>query len=178
MNARSFASHACVVAVLLLVSGCSTSGNNASLATSSASSQVVSKACVAEPSSIDQLIQQFVAGWNQHQAARLVQLFTDDAELDMSMASQGTQYEQSEQQWTVSVGHKQIEAFAAQQWGVGERLAFSTVEKFSGGGYAIGMKATFSDGRVQDMSDAKFADDPCYGLLSHAVIVAVSPAIR
>ncbi|MGH7764019.1 MAG: hypothetical protein ACREOM_06340 [Candidatus Dormibacteraceae bacterium] len=176
MNAGRVPSYAFVIAVLILASACSTSGNGVSRAVSSPTSQIMSNACVAEPSPIDQVIQQFVADWNQHQADPVVRLFSDDAELDMSAASQGTQNERSEQRWTVSVGQSRIQAFAEQQWGLGEQLAFSSVESFSGGGYAIGMKATFADGRKQAMSEAKFAYDSCPALLSHVVIVAASPA--
>jgi hypothetical protein len=132
---------------------------------------------VSQPRSIDDLIQQFVADWNQHRAAPLVQLFTADAELDMSAPNQGTQYQSTEQEWTALVGHDQIERFAEQEWVVGEHLAFSGVKSFSGGGYAIGMKATFTDGRLQALDDAKFTYDPCQALLTHVVLVATSPAV-
>ncbi len=125
---------------------------------------------------IDQLIQQFVNLWNEHDPGDLAGLFTSDAELDMSSPSQGMQYQQQENEWTVSVGQLQIDQFAEGEWTAGERLSFSSVTSFKGGGYAVGMKAALPDGRVQILDDAKFVLDDCQAALAHVVIVATSTA--
>jgi len=161
---------------VLLTTGCTTAGNAAGFGSPSSSKTVASSSCVSQPPEIDQLVQQFVVDWNQHRGALLVQLFTANAELDMSAPNQGTQYQQTDQEWTALIGPVELQRFAEQEWAVGEHLAFSGVKKFSGGGYALGMEATFSDGRRQVLNDAKFTFDPCQALLTHVVIVAMSPA--
>lgn len=128
------------------------------------------------PLPIEQLIEQFVTRWNEHQATELVQLFTVDGELDMSSPTQGMQYGQEQNEWTAYAGQAQIEQFAKSEWTLGEHLEYSSVDKFKGGGYAVGMRATFSDGRVQELNDAKFVLGDCETTLMHVVLVADHPA--
>ncbi len=176
MKTRSLAAIFCATLALLIASACSDASKNPSSASSAKNDHPTATACAELPLPIDQLIEQFVTRWNEHQATQLAQLFTNDAELDMSSPSQGTQYGQEEKKWTVSVGQTQIQHFAELEWAMGERLAFSAVDKFAGGGNAVGMKATFSDGKVQNLQDAKFVFNDCQVTLLHVVVVATSPA--
>src|SRR5260370_9752996 len=128
------------------------------------------------PLPIEQLIEQFATRWNEHQAAELDQLFTSGGELDMSSPSQGMQYGQEQNEWHAYTGQAQIEQFAKSEWTLGEHLAYSTVDEFKGGSYAVGMRATFSDGSVQELNDAKFVLGDCPATLLHVVLVADHPA--
>lgn len=155
-----------------------TTGNactDAGVSTHAASSPTSKPTCGA-PLPIEQLIEQFVTRWNEHQAAELVQLFTVDGELDMSSPTQGMQLGQEQNEWTANTGQAQIEWVAKSEWTAGEHLAYSSVDTFKGGGYAVGMRATFSDGSVQELNDAKFVLGECPATLLHVVLVADHPA--
>jgi len=117
--------------------------------------------------------------WNHADATALQGVLAADAELAMSAKRQGARLSKRGG-YTVLDGWEEIARFAARQWRLGERFAFSRIEVFDGSGgkgaYAREMRAMYSDGSRQLMSDAKFVYSCKEHDLYHIVLVAWTPA--
>jgi hypothetical protein len=129
-------------------------------------------------------ISDFFDAWNHHDAATLGRLFTVDGVLDMATKHQDTLNGQG---WASAGGlgaRGMIAAFAERQWRLGEKLSYRgiTVGLNSGAsgdggyGYADNVVASFADGAVQPMSEAKFAYGCAAHAFAHVVIVSAKAA--
>jgi hypothetical protein len=73
------------------------------------------------------------------------------------------------QGWASAGGREMIAAFAERQWRLGENLSYHGMTMFGDGGYVGSVVASFADGTMQPMAEAKFA----YGCASHAFVHVV-----
>ena len=125
-------------------------------------------------------VQHFFASWNGRQVAALDKLLnfnTAKSEgFQMSAKDQGAK-PPINAQWTTAVTSPSLNDFASAQWRLGSRLSYERVETFVGGANAVGTKATFADGSVQPMSEAKFGFDCNARAFTHVVIIAPKPAL-
>jgi hypothetical protein len=171
-------------ALLLSVIGCTGSPGQPSSAESpgaaarnAASSAPAASVCTR--AEVKAAISGFFDAWNHHDAAALGRLFTANGILDMATKHQDTLHRHV---WASASGRGMIAAFAERQWRLGEKLSYRGLTAgfnggaAGGGGYASNVRASFADGTVQPMVEAKFA----YGCASHAfthvVIVSAKAA--
>jgi hypothetical protein len=136
-------------------------------------------ASVCTRAGIKAAISHFFGAWNHRDAAALERLFTVDGVLDMTTKHQGLQTHE----WA-SVGgpggRRRIADFARRQWRLGEKLSNRGISVELGGeegGDGIAdVMASFADGTVQPIVEAKFIYD-CSGQgFAHVVIVAEKAA--
>jgi hypothetical protein len=124
-------------------------------------------------------VQRFFAAWNGRRVAALDKLFDFNTEksegFQMSAKDQGAKPPTNDQ-WTTAVTAPSLNEFASAQWGLGSKLSYESVQTFVGGANALDTKATFADGSVQPMSEAKFGFDCNARAFSHVVIIAPTPA--
>ncbi len=157
-------------ALLLSVIGCTGSpgqpsaGSPGAAAPSAASSAPAASVCTR--AAVKAAISGFFDAWNHHDAAALGRLFTANGILDMAAKHQDTLHRHA---WASASGRAMIAAFAGRQWRRGEKLSHRGLTAglnggAAGGGYASNVRASFADGTVQPMAEAKFA----YGCASHA----------
>lgn len=174
-------------ALLLSVIGCtgssgqpSPAGSPRAAARSAISSTPAASVCTR--AEVWSAISGFFDAWNHHDAAALGRLFTVDGVLDMATKHQDTLTGQG---WA-SVGglgaRGMIAAFAERQWRLGEKLSYRGVTAglnggaAGDGGYAGNVVASFADGAVQPMSEAKFAYGCAAHAFAHVVIVSAKAA--
>jgi hypothetical protein len=134
-------------------------------------------ASVCTRAGIKAAISHFFDAWNHRDAAALGRLFTVDGVLDMTTKHQGLKWHE----WA-SVGgpggRRLIADFARRQWRLGEKLSnrgISVTLNDVNGGLADVM-ASFADGTVQPMAEAKFIYDCARQGFAHVVIVAEKAA--
>jgi ketosteroid isomerase-like protein len=165
-------------ALILSIAGCTGSSGHPSSAGSPAATErraalPTAAAGVCEGAEIKAAIRSFFDAWDHRDAAALGRLFTADGVLDMATKHQDTIAGQG---WASAGGRGVIAAFAERQWRLGEKLSYHGMTMFGDGGYAGSVVASFADGTVQPMDEAKFA----YGCASHAfahvVIVSAKAA--
>jgi hypothetical protein len=124
-------------------------------------------------------ISHFFGAWNHRDAAALGRLFTVDGVLDMATKHQDTV---TGHDWASAGGRGMIAAFAERQWRLGEKLSYRglTIDLNGGvagdGGYANNVLASFTDGTVQPMDEAKFIYGCASHTFAHVVIVSAKPA--
>jgi hypothetical protein len=120
----------------------------------------------------------FFQAWNRRDTAALGRLFTVDGVLDMATKDQDTLTGQG---WASASGRGMIAAFAQRQWRLGEKLSYrGLMIGFNGaagnGGYASNVLASFADGKMQPMTEAKFAYRCTGHAFAHVVIVSAKAA--
>jgi hypothetical protein len=167
-----------VLALAFSVIGCTGSaGTRATTERGVASGRPAASVCTR--AGIKAAIAHFFDAWNHRQAAALGRLFTVDGVLDMTTKHQGLQWHE----WA-SVGgpggRRLIADFAKRQWRLGEKLSNRGISAELGGeeggdGLADVM-ASFADGTVQPMAEAKFIYDCAGQGFAHVVIVAEKAA--
>jgi hypothetical protein len=161
-----------VAALMVSVIGCTGSpgqparaGSRGATARSAASSTVAASVCTR--AEVKAAISRFFGAWNHHAAPALGRLFTVDGVLDMATKHQDTLTGHA---WASVGGRGMIAAFAGRQWRLGEKLSYRGMtidlngDVAGDGGFAGNVLASFADGTVQPMDEAKFI----YGCASHA----------
>jgi len=129
-------------------------------------------------------VSDFFTAWNHREAPALGRLFAAAGELDLTTSRQHA--ENGTDSWTSAGGgtgaRGQIDAFAARQWRLGEKLSYRGIQvvlnggDFGDGGYAGYVVARFSDGTVQPMGYAKFIYSCASRGFVHVVIVSPKAA--
>jgi len=174
-------------ALMLSVAGCtgssgqpSSAGSPRAAARGAASSTPAAGVCTR--AEIKGAISRFFGAWNHRDAAALGRLFTVDGVLDMATKHQDTLAGGG---WA-SVGGTSarlaVAAFAERQWRLGEKLSYRgmTIDLNGGeggdGGFANKVLASFADGTVQPMSEAKFVYGCAGQAFVHVVIVSAKAA--
>ncbi len=170
-------------ALMLSVAGCTGSsgqpppaGGPGTAAGSAAAGAPAASVCTR--AEVKAAISGFFDAWNRRDAAALGRLFTVDAVLDMATKHQDTLTGQG---WASASGRAMIAAFAQRQWHLGEKLSYRGLTiGFDGvagnGGYAANVLASFADGTVQPMTEAKFAYRCAGHAFAHVVIVSAKAA--
>lgn len=165
-------------ALILFLVGCTGSSGHPSRAGSPAAAEhraasPTPAARVCTGAEIKAAIRSFFEAWDHRDAAALARLFTADGVLDMATKRQDTLHGHV---WASAGGRGMIAAFAGRQWLLGEKLSYRGLTTGLNGSYASNVRASFADGTVQPMTEAKFA----YGCASHAfahvVIVSAKAA--
>src|SRR5215831_16814419 len=176
-----------VPALLLCVIGCtgspgqpSPAGSPGAAAPSAAASAPAASVCTR--AEVKAAISGFFDAWNHQDAAALGRLFTADGALDMATKHQDTLH-RGEWAGIGGLGARgAIAAFAGRQWRLGEKLSYRGMSIIlnggadADGGYAGNVRASFADGTVQPMEEAKFVYSCAGHALAHVVIVSAKAA--
>ncbi len=87
-----------------------------------------------------------------------------------------------DQTWTEAAGPKPIAAFAANQWRLGERLSYQGMWIYTApplrGAEVRHAVASFADGSIQPIEEAKFIYDCSERAFTHVVISSASAAMK
>jgi hypothetical protein len=173
-------------AVMLSIAGCTGSSGQPSSAgsprvTARSGPSGTPAAGVCTRPEIKAAISHFFDAWNHHDAAALGWLFTADGVLDMATKHQDTL---TGHEWASAGGRRMIAAFAERQWRLGEKLSYRGVRidlnggAAGDGGFAGHVVASFADGTVQPMDEAKFAYSCAIHSFTHVEITSAKAAER